>query len=552
MTIERPNVVKVFASDATHGNYLPVKFGTNVPVPKDSYAQVANDNFEYGLESLENDLQMKDLNSVFFYHGNLLSYLFQQGVPEFSAYQNYPMGAVVTYKGNLWIATKDIKASVKEPVKPAYDPCNPCSIIEACAASQVCVEPEYPSKETGWCAFVTKCEYDTKIAELEATDKALQTSIDNLKGVENFSILPNKTSGALELTLKLSDGSTVTIPMTKFGHITQDDKTGEITIVNADGTKLLLPKYVAEKSLDQQKGFYFNEKSEKWEVDLADLVKDGSGLQVDKNGNISVKPSDLVDGDTLNVNANTGKLEVDPNFAKKLKDDAVSTANGYTEDKLTKLANNGAKVYANAPIQGTGLKTDPLNLKLSKDFKVNPDGTLVLSGGVKEATTNLNNGTGVMGMSTFYGVVNNVNGSTEYAVGVPRDISSTDHQQAGTTAIGQLASGQQYDFNGWQIATPAQVDQWLIGASDSVWHRTNDFGMNADGSLKDPNNWGVWTRESNVNIPVQQFQKATQDILALEALTSNLNQRLTAIENDIVTLWDASGTVKLGRILKAK
>ena len=552
MTIERPNVVKVFASDATHGNYLPVKFGTNVPVPKDSYAQVANDNFEYGLESLENDLQMKDLNSVFFYHGNLLSYLFQQGVPEFSAYQNYPMGAVVTYKGNLWIATKDIKASVKEPVKPAYDPCNPCSIIETCAASQVCVEPEYPSKETGWCAFVTKCEYDTKIAELEATDKALQTSIDNLKGVENFSILPNKTSGALELTLELSDGSTVTIPMTKFGHITQDDKTGEITIVNADGTKLLLPKYVAEKSLDQQKGFYFNEKSEKWEVDLADLVKDGSGLQVDKNGNISVKPSDLVDGDTLNVNANTGKLEVDPNFAKKLKDDAVSTANGYTDDKLTKLANNGAKVYADAPIQGTGLKTDPLNLKLGNDFKVSPDGTLVLSGGVKEATTNLNNGTGVMGMSTFYGVVNNVNGSTEYAVGVPRDINSTDHQQAGTTAIGQLASGQQYDFNGWQIATPAQVDQWLIGVSDSVWHRTNDSGINADGSLKDPNNWGVWTRESNVNIPVQQFQKATQDILALEALTSNLNQRLTAIENDIVTLWDASGTVKLGRILKAK
>lgn len=552
MTIERPNVVKVFASDATHGNYLPVKFGTNVPVPKDSYAQVANDNFEYGLESLENDLQMKDLNSVFFYHGNLLGYLFQQGVPEFSAYQNYPMGAVVTYKGNLWIATKDIKASVKEPIKPAYDPCNPCSIVEACAASQVCVEPEYPNKETGWCAFVTKCEYDTKIAELEAADTALQTAIDNLKGVENFSILPNKTSGALGLTLELSDGSTVTIPMTKFGHITQDDKTGEITIVNADGTKLLLPKYVAEKSLDQQKGFYFNEKSEKWEVDLADLVKDGSGLQVDKNGNISVKPSDLVDRDTLNVNANTGKLEVDPNFAKKLKDDAVSTANGYTNDKLTELANNGAKVYANAPIQGTGLKTDPLNLKLSKDFKVNPDGTLVLSGGVKEATTNLNNGTGVMGMSTFYGVINNTNGNTEYVVGVPANINSLDHQQTGTTAIGQLASGQNYDFNGWQIATPAQVDQWLIGVSDSVWHRTNDSGMNTDGSLKDPNNWGVWTRESNVNIPVQQFQKAIQDILALEALTSNLNQRLTAIENDIVTLWDASGTVKLGRILRAK
>ena len=501
MTIERPNVVKVFASDASHGNYLPVKFGTNIPVPKDNYAQVANDNFEYGLESLENDLQMKDLNSVFFYHGNLLGYLFQQGVPEFSAYQNYPMGAVVTYKGNLWIATKDIKASVKEPAKPAYDPCNPCSIIEACAASQVCVEPEYPSKETGWCAFVTKCEYDTKIAELETTDDALQASIDNLKGVENFSILPNKNSGALELTLELSGGSTVTIPMTKFGHITQDEKTGEITIVNADGSKLLLPKYVAEKSLDQQKGFYFNEKSEKWEVDLADLVK---------------------------------------------------TANDYTDDKLKELTENGAKVFTKAPITGSGLKTDPLTLKLSKDFKVQPDGTLVLSGGVKEATTNLNNGTGVMGMSTFYGVVNNTNGNTEYVTGVPVDINSTDHQQNGTTVIGQLAAGQNYDFSGWQIATPAQVDQWLVGVADSVWHRTNDSGMNEDGSLKNPSNWGQWTRESNANIPVQQFQKAIQDILALETLTSNLNQRLTAIENDIVTLWDASGTIKLGRILKAK
>ena len=592
MAIERPNVVKVFASDASHGNYLPVKFGTNIPVPKDNYAQVANDNFEYGLESLENDLQMKDLNSVFFYHGNLLGYLFQQGVPEFSTYQNYPMGAVVTYKGNLWIATKDIKASVKEPAKPAYDPCNPCSIIEACTASQVCIEPEYPSKETGWCAFVTKCEYDTKIAELETTDEALQASIDNLKqasignlkGVENFSILLNKNSGALELTLELSDGSTVTIPMTKFGHISQDDKTGEITIVNANGSKLLLPKYVAEKTLDQQKGFYFNAKSEKWEVYLAGLVKDGSGLQVDTNGNISVKLSDLADNSTLSINQ-TGNIQVKPEYAKTLKDGAVKEANGYTDVKLKEangytdvklkeangytdvklkeangytdvklkeLAENGAKVFTKAPIQGTGLKTDPLTLKLSKDFKVQSDGTLVLNGGVKEATTNLNNGTSVMGMSTFYGVVDNTNGNTKYVTGVPVNINSTDHQQNGTTAIGQLAAGQNYDFSGWQIATPAQVDQWLVGVIDSVWHRTNDSGMNEDGSLKNPSDWSQWTRESNVNIPIQQFQKAIQDILALETSTSNLNQRLTAIENDIVTLWDASGTVKLGRILKAK
>ena len=546
MTINRPNTIKVFASDASHGNYLPIKFGTNIPVRKSQYEEVANDNFLFGLESLEGDLQLKDLNSVFFYQGSLLAYLFQQGVPEFSAYQDYPMGAVVQHGGSLWIATKDQKAQKKEP---KVDPCDPCG----CKTKQdECTVVTEPSKESGWCSFVTHCEYDVKMKELENTNKALQESIDSIKGVESFSILPNVATGALELTLGTNDGNKLVIPMTKFGHISRDNVTGEISISNADGSKLLLPKYVAEKSLDQQKGFYFNEKSEKWEVDLADLVKTGSGLQVDKNGYVSVKPSDLVDGNTLNVNANTGKLEVDPNFAKKLKEEAVDTANDYTDDKLKKLADNGAKVFAEAPIKGTGLKTDPLTLKLSKDFKVQPDGTLVLSGGAKEATTNLNNGTGVMGMSTFYGVVNNTNGNTQYVTGVPVNINSTDHQQNGTTAIGQLATGQNYDFNGWQMATPAQVDQWLIGASDSVWHRTNDSGMNEDGSLKNPSDWGVWTRESNVNIPVQQFQKAIQDILALEALTSNLNQRLTTIENDIVTLWDASGTVKLGRILKAK
>ena len=546
MTINRPNTIKVFASDASHGNYLPIKFGTNIPVRKSQYEEVANDNFLFGLESLEGDLQLKDLNSVFFYQGSLLAYLFQQGVPEFSAYQDYPMGAVVQHGGSLWIATKDQEAQKKEP---KVDPCDPCG----CKTKQdECTVVTEPSKESGWCSFVTHCEYDVKMKELENINKALQESIDSIKGVESFSILPNVATGALELTLGTNDGNKLVIPMTKFGHISRDNVTGEISISNADGSKLLLPKYVAEKSLDQQKGFYFNEKSEKWEVDLADLVKTGSGLQVDKNGYVSVKPSDLVDGNTLNVNANTGKLEVDPNFAKKLKEEAVDTANDYTDDKLKKLADNGAKVFAEAPIKGTGLKTDPLTLKLSKDFKVQPDGTLVLSGGAKEATTNLNNGTGVMGMSTFYGVVNNTNGNTQYVTGVPVNINSTDHQQNGTTAIGQLATGQNYDFNGWQIATPAQVDQWLVGAFDSVWHRTNDSGMNEDGSLKNPSDWGQWTRESNVNIPVQQFQKATQDILALEALTSNLNQRLTTIENDIVTLWDASGTVKLGRVLKAK
>lgn len=528
MTINRPNTIKVFASDASHGNYLPIKFGTNIPVRKSQYEEVANDNFLFGLESLEGDLQLKDLNSVFFYQGSLLAYLFQQGVPEFSAYQDYPMGAVVQYGGNLWIATKDQKAQKKEP---KVDPCDPCG----CKTKQdECTVVTEPSKESGWCSFVTHCEYDVKMEELDETNKALQESIDSIKGVESFSILPNVETGVLELTLATNDGNKLVIPMTKFGHISRDNVTGEISISNADGSTLLLPKYVAEKSLDQQKGFYFNGKSEKWEIDLSDLVKDGSGLEVDKNGNISVKPSELVDNETLFVDPNTGNIKIKPEY--------LGTISNKTIEQLDK---RGAKVFTEFPILGSGTKEEPLNLKLSKDFKVNPDGTLTLAGGVKDATTNLNNGTGVMGMSTFFGLVNNTNGNTEYVIGVPSNISSTNHQETSTASIDQLAPNQSYDFNGWQIATSAQVDQWLIGSGDVVWHRTNDSGMNADGSLKNPNNWGAWTRESNVNIPVQQFQQAIRDI-------DNLNQRLTAIENSIVTLWDASGTVKLGRILRAE
>ena len=532
-----------FAAQSMHADYLPVRFATEQLASKSKYYEIANQNFAYGLESLEGDYQLRDLNSALFYISQVLGYTMQQGIPEFNEYQDYPVGAVFVKDGEIYIVTKTIKG--KEVPVQKYDCCgNPIST----ACEPVCEAPLDLTKYA--CKVITSCMFDPIIEALQAKDEALEALIEDLSKIK----LVANSDGSFTFTN--ADKTTVTIPAHKasvkvtnsdgstvhgFMHLTAE-KHGEPT------TTLQL---IGSNELNQQKGFYYNPTDKKWEVDLSDLVKDGSGLQVDKNGNISVKMSDLIDGKTINLDA-AGNLQVKPEYAETLKDGAVEEANQYTDDKLKELAENGAKVYANAPIQGTGLKTDPLTLKLSKDFKVNPDGTLVLSGGVKEATTNLNNGTGVMGMSTFYGVVNNTNGNTEYVTGVPANINSFDHQQTGTTAIGQLASGQSYDFNGWQIATPAQVDQWLIGVADSVWHRTNDSGMNEDGSLKNPSNWGQWTRESNVNIPVQQFQKAIQDILALEALTSNLNQRLTAIENDIVTLWDASGTVKLGRILKAK
>lgn len=341
MQIKRPDVVKVFGKNAMQGDYLPVKFGTNVVVPKESFEDIANKNFEYGLESLEGDLQLKDLNTVFFYQGALLKYLFQKGIPEFSAYENYEAGAVVQKDGVVWVATKAIEASLH---KKEANPCDPCG----CKVE--CENPVYPSKEAGWCKFITSCEYDAKIKELEAKDKALEKAINDLKGVEHFSILPNKDTGALELDLELSDGSHIIIPMTKFGHIEQN-KDGTLSITNANGTTLELPKFVAEHDLDQQKGFYFNTASDKWEVDLRDLVKDGSGLEVDREGYVSIKPTDFIDNNSLEV-LPTGKAGVSESWLSKILKplkDYISNQKDANADALAKAIRNleaAQKAYA--------------------------------------------------------------------------------------------------------------------------------------------------------------------------------------------------------------
>lgn len=536
MQIKRPDVVKVFGADAMQGNYLPVKFGTNVVVAKEDYENIANQNFEYGLESLEGDLQMKDLNTVFFYDSALLKYLFIHGIPEFSTYEDYPIGAVVQRNGEVWISTKEVKASTHKKVA---DPCDPCG----CKAD-VCENPVYPSKDDGWCKFITSCEYDHKIKELEDKDAALQAAIDNLKGVEHFGILPNKETGALELNLELSDGSHLIIPMTKFGHIEQN-KDGTLSITNANGTTLELPKFVAEKDLDQQKGFFFNAQSGKWEVDLADLVQNGSGLQVDKNGNISVKPTDLVDDDTLHVNAQSGKLELDPNFyrerIKKPVDDLradMDKADKALDSRVTEIETNGAKVYANLPITGTGKKSDPLTFKFEdNDFEISQDGKIRLKAVTRDATENLNEKS-VLGFSTFFGYVNKAGG--KYVFGVPAHITSEENVQDSTSDITQLRDGENYDFNGWQIASTAQVDQYITGANNVIWHRTNDYGMNLDGTLKNPAGWGQWNRETNVNITVQQIQQMQNDLTnlrnnlqSLSSLTDTNKQELLGKITDI-------------------
>lgn len=524
MQINRPNTVKVFGVNAMQGDYLPVKFGTNVVVPKEDYANVANKNFEYGLESLEGDLQLKDLNTVFFYQGALLKYLFEKGIPEFSTYENYETGAIVQHEGNVWIATKDVKASTHEKV---FDPCDPCG----CKVE--CENPVYPSKEAGWCKFITSCEYDAKIAELEAKDKALEKAINDLKGVEGFSVVPNVKTGAFELQLNLSDGSTIAIPMTKFGHITQETD-GSLTIVNADTSKIVLPKFVAEKDLNQEKGFYFNAQSGKWEVDLADLVKAGSGLQVDRDGNISVKPVDFVDGETLRVNPTSGKVEIDPRYTR----DQLAAANGYTDSKLSELEANGARVHVKGPINGNGKKDSPLGLNLTEDFVVDANGRLALNAVAPQnlGNTSIRDVKYKLGFHTFTGLVNT--DVREGSLGMPTNFEGTEHELPMANSWEDYTTRQAYDFNGYYIASGSELNIWVANG-DSMWSISNDYGINPDGTLKNPTAWNKWQKIDNAGaVTNEMIKKMQEQINALGASNTAQDSEINALKGKVKALED--------------
>ena len=202
------------------------------------------------------------------------------------------------------------------------------------------------------------------------------------------------------------------------------------------------------------------------------------------------------------------------------------------------------EVFANKPILGKGTKADPLKLALNNDqFQVNAaTGEVSLKPTDSTLIKNLNTGIQKVGYSTFYGYIGKSRG--DYVPGVPADINSTNATENATSEISQLADGQAYDFNGWQIASPAQVDQYLVGTDQAVWHRVNDSGMNKDGTLVDPTNWSVWHRETNVTANVLQIE-------AMQKQVDDLTKRVAALEDllgKFANLKDASGKVLLGSI----
>lgn len=237
-------------------------------------------------------------------------------------------------------------------------------------------------------------------------------------------------------------------------------------------------------------------------------------------------------------------VKVKPNGGLEATDDGVGVKAG---DGL-KVGEDGSlqvgEIFANKPILGKGTKADPLKLALNSDqFNVNAaTGEVSLKQTDSSLIKNLNTGIQKVGYSTFYGYIGKARG--DYVPGVPADINSTNATENATSEISQLADGQAYDFNGWQIASPAQVDQYLVGTDQAVWHRVNDSGMNKDGTLVDPTNWSVWHRETNVTANVMQIE-------AMQKQVDDLTKRVGVLEDllsKFANLKDASGKVLLGAI----
>lgn len=277
---------------------------------------------------------------------------------------------------------------------------------------------------------------------------------------------------------------------------------------------------------------------------LVVTLPDGSTAEVPKTGSTLTEDSfdDTIEKGVNQPNKFGLKMKSNGGLERTLNGVAVRLGDGLAFDWSGALTIG--EVFAEKPLKGKGTRSEPLSITLSdRDFNVNPvTGEISLKTTQNLAVTNLNDGIRSLGYSTFYGEIDKAGG--KYIAGVPPKITSQDNTQNSTNHIGELADGERYDFNGWQIASPVQVDQYLVGADNVVWHRTNEQGAYDDGAIKDHMAWSAWNRETNVNVSMVQLQ-------AMQNTINDYGRRIAILEHlleNFVPLKDASGTETIGFI----
>ena len=479
--MKRIKLVKVFAEKVKSTLFLKNPLGSRKPLLNQSDVQAFADGaVEKGFEAIKGDVGFGDVSNMFWYVTALIRHIYDRGVAEFSPYEAYKAGAVVSHDGKLWITHRDVEPSIvlKES---APDPCNCC---------QTTMEeegyPRYPSKDTGWCYLIDSCELQTHLDRLDEKDQAIIKMIEDLESIQDFTLEKVKDVDSLVIT------------------------TGK-------GTKLSVPVDAVRKVIIPAAA--------------------GNGL-VAKDGVLSVNPNGFVDGKSISVDKN-GKIGIDPDWTEHNIKEPLKTVN----DKITDIETNGVHTFANAPITGNGTRANPLGLNVSEEFQV-INGKLYLKDVEPKKVTDLNTLSQPirrLGFTPFYGDIHKANG--DYVVGVPSNFEATEASQVGTTNLSQLKDGSAYDFNGWQLASSREVQQFVSNYG-VTWERSNNAGMNADGTLVDSTQWGPWKRSTNVNITSEQVTNLVDQLRGLTSRLGDIESTLTSF----VPLKDASGTVTLGYI----
>lgn len=185
-----------------------------------------------------------------------------------------------------------------------------------------------------------------------------------------------------------------------------------------------------------------------------------------------------------------------------------------------------AGVKVTAPLNGKGTAEEPLGLNLGAGLTTDSNGNLLVGAIPPDNIRNFTTNKYKLGMSTFFGNINKDTG--DFVAGVPIDIGSDEPTQGRATSLQQVTGRfTKYDFNGYYIATPHQVDVWLQGVGETAWYIMNDEGLNSDGTLVNPNGWGLWQKLDNVS------SITNETVTRLQNQVNGLGTELTAARSRI-------------------
>lgn len=302
----------------------------------------------------------------------------------------------------------------------------------------------------------------TKIAKFTTTNgDSYEIKLDMPEPVEYT--FTTKENGDIEVANGKKE-VLATIPAIKVKAVKKAD--GDVVITNQDGTTVDVPaiKVKAAKEADG---------------DVVITNQDGTTVEVPA---IKVKAAKEANGKVVITNQDGTTVEIEK--------PAEFDLSKHVDNKTVHLKDGKLEVIKEKCVVATNLSA----LEAS-------DGTL------KQ-----------LGNTCFTGLYSAT--ADNATLGVPVALDKTDVETSNAVnAKADAVEGIELDFNGWQIATGSEVTQYIYtrveGGKQSGWVRSNDGGMNEDGTLRNPNGWGKWVYE--LNLPEQPVQKGL-DCDAIDAL----------------------------------